>query len=156
MSPMSTAAMNSVDRTKAGVASGILSMTRMVGSTFGVAVLGAGIAAIGRHELATRLPQIGSGERTKLVNLLGSGASTTHLPGHIQAALNDTYVSALSSCLYGVGAAALLGAVLSWTLVRRPAAVPATAPAEAPAAVPAQTLSAVSTETAETPLVAQG
>src|SRR3954451_23483663 len=41
MSPMSTAAMNAVDRSKAGVASGTLSMSRMVGGTFGVAVLGA-------------------------------------------------------------------------------------------------------------------
>jgi EmrB/QacA subfamily drug resistance transporter len=40
MSPMSTAAMNSVDQTKAGVASGILSMNRMIGGTLGVAVLG--------------------------------------------------------------------------------------------------------------------
>ena len=40
MSPMTTAAMNAVDRSKAGVASGILSMNRMVGGTLGVAVLG--------------------------------------------------------------------------------------------------------------------
>jgi EmrB/QacA subfamily drug resistance transporter len=40
MSPMSTAAMNAVDQSKAGVASGILSMNRMVGGTLGVAVLG--------------------------------------------------------------------------------------------------------------------
>ena len=40
MSPMSTAAMNAVDQSKAGVASGILSMSRMVGGTLGVAVLG--------------------------------------------------------------------------------------------------------------------
>jgi EmrB/QacA subfamily drug resistance transporter len=44
MSPMSTAAMNSVHPTKAGVASGTLSMNRMVGGTFGVAVLGALVA----------------------------------------------------------------------------------------------------------------
>jgi hypothetical protein len=37
---MSTAAMNAVDESKAGVASGILSMNRMVGGTLGVAVLG--------------------------------------------------------------------------------------------------------------------
>ncbi|HEV2785631.1 MAG TPA: MFS transporter [Solirubrobacteraceae bacterium] len=40
MSPMSTAAMNAVDQSKAGVASGILSMSRMVGGTLGIAVLG--------------------------------------------------------------------------------------------------------------------
>jgi EmrB/QacA subfamily drug resistance transporter len=44
MSPMSTAAMNAVDRTKAGVASGTVSMTRMVGGTFGIATLGALVA----------------------------------------------------------------------------------------------------------------
>jgi EmrB/QacA subfamily drug resistance transporter len=123
MSPMSTAAMNAVERTKAGVASGILSMTRMVGSTFGVAALGAIIATVGRHELATRLPQLRSGERGKLVDLLGSGASTTHLPGHVQGALNETYVAALSTGLYIIGAIALVGALLSWALIRRPAAV---------------------------------
>ena len=40
MSPMSTAAMNAVDQSKAGVASGILSMNRMIGGTLGIAVLG--------------------------------------------------------------------------------------------------------------------
>lgn len=44
MSPMSAAAMNAVDRTKAGVAGGILSMSRMIGGTLGVAVLGAFIS----------------------------------------------------------------------------------------------------------------
>jgi EmrB/QacA subfamily drug resistance transporter len=58
MSPMSTAAMNAVDRTKAGVASGTLSMTRMVGGTFGVAALGALVASVGRHDLAESLPRV--------------------------------------------------------------------------------------------------
>jgi EmrB/QacA subfamily drug resistance transporter len=130
MSPMSTAAMNAVDRSKAGVASGILNMTRMVGSTFGVAALGAIIATVGRSQLSTRLPHVSAGTRTHLVDLLGSGASTTHLPGHVQGALNETYVYALSKGLYAIGALALLGALLAWTLVgRRPAAAPAPASA---------------------------
>src|SRR5205085_100137 len=117
MSPMSTAAMNAVDRTKAGVASGILSMTRMVGSTFGVAALGAIIATVGRSQLATRLPEIGAARRGHLVDQLGSGASTTHLPVRVQGALNESYVYALSHGLYAVGALALVGALLAWTLV---------------------------------------
>ena len=45
MSPMSTAAMNAVSVSKAGVASGILSMNRMVGGTLGIAVIGAVFAS---------------------------------------------------------------------------------------------------------------
>jgi EmrB/QacA subfamily drug resistance transporter len=41
MSPMSTAAMNAVPVAKAGIASGVLSMARMIGGTFGVAAIGA-------------------------------------------------------------------------------------------------------------------
>jgi len=59
MSPMSTAAMNAVDQSKAGVASGILSMSRMVGGTLGVAVLG------------TFIGQTAS--RADFVNSLGEG-----------------------------------------------------------------------------------
>src|SRR4051812_21163094 len=55
MSPMSTAAMNSVREDKAGVASGILSMNRMLGGTFGVAALGALFQHLSRNELAHKL-----------------------------------------------------------------------------------------------------
>jgi EmrB/QacA subfamily drug resistance transporter len=132
MSPMSTAAMNSVDRAKAGVASGILSMTRMVGGTFGVAALGAIIATVGHSQLAARLPQLGGAERGRLVDLLGSGASTTHLGPHVQAAMSQTYVYALSEGLYLVGGLALFGALLAWTLIGRGASRPVTEPAGAP------------------------
>jgi EmrB/QacA subfamily drug resistance transporter len=137
MSPMSTAAMNAVDRTKAGVASGILSMTRMVGSTFGVAVLGAIIATVGRSELATQLPELSSAQRDKLVDVLGSGASTTHVPPHVQTALNDSYVYALTKGLYAIGGLALLGALLAWLLVRSKSPQTITAPRDLAPAVAA-------------------
>jgi EmrB/QacA subfamily drug resistance transporter len=50
MAPMSTAAMNAVDKSKAGVASGILAMNRVIGGTLGVAVLGAFIGQPGAGE----------------------------------------------------------------------------------------------------------
>jgi predicted MFS family arabinose efflux permease len=138
MSPMSTAAMNSVDSRKAGVAAGVLNMTRMVGSTFGVAALGAIVSTVGASRLAALLPHVAGGERARLVDLLGSGASTTHLPAHVQGALNETYVYALSKGLYVIGALALLGALLGWTLVSRHvhAAEPAPGRIAAPAPVP--------------------
>ncbi len=55
MSPMSTAAMNAVTKTKAGVASGVLSMFRMIGGTFGVAALGALFQSEAKGRLATTL-----------------------------------------------------------------------------------------------------
>ncbi len=58
MSPMSTAAMNAVDQSKAGVASGILSMSRMIGGTLGIAVLG---AFIGRQGQADFVQSLGDG-----------------------------------------------------------------------------------------------
>ena len=75
MSPMSTAAMNSVDRTKAGVASGVLSMSRMVGGTFGVAVTGALLTAIGKSKIDEGLPHVSASARSSLANALGAGGA---------------------------------------------------------------------------------
>ena len=56
MSPMSTAGMNAVEPSKAGVASGILTMSRMVGGTFGVAAMGALITGLGKAKIDDLLP----------------------------------------------------------------------------------------------------
>ena len=132
MSPMSTAAMNAVDQSKAGVASGILSMVRMVGGTFGVAVMGAIIATLGRERLTSLLPQASSAQRDKLVDALGSGASNSSLPSGVQDALSHTYVYALSNALFVAGGLALVGAALAWLLVsaRQPATREQSASAE--------------------------
>ncbi len=54
MSPMTSAAMNAVAVEKAGIASGVLSMFRMVGGSLGVAVTGAIFqAAVGNPATAT-------------------------------------------------------------------------------------------------------
>jgi EmrB/QacA subfamily drug resistance transporter len=118
MSPMSTAAMNAVDRAKAGVASGTLSMSRMVGGTFGVAALGALIAAVGRSDLDQSLPNASAGMRERLVDGLGSGVGLEHAPAQVQAAAGHAFVDALGTGLMVSAAAALVGALLAWMLIR--------------------------------------
>jgi MFS family permease len=120
MSPMSTAAMNSVDRTKAGAASGVLSMSRMVGGTFGVAVMGALITALGRSELDSRLPNVAPSVRAQLANGLGSGGSPAGghgLPASVVAGVREAFVSALGSGLLIGAAVTLCGAVAAWLLI---------------------------------------
>ena len=119
MSPMSAAAMNAVDRTKAGVASGTLSMSRMVGGTFGVAALGALVAAVGRNDLEQSLPNVAAPVRDKLVDGLGSGAGLQGATAHVHTAVNSAFVDALSTGLLVSAGAALIGAVLSWAADQR-------------------------------------
>jgi EmrB/QacA subfamily drug resistance transporter len=135
MSPMSMAAMNAVDRSKAGVASGTLSMFRMVGGTFGVAALGALVAAVGRHDLEQSLPGMPVGARDALVDGLGSGAGLQGAPPQVVAAAQSAFVDALGTGLTFSAAAVAVGAGLAWLLIApgrpAPAAVPPAAEAEA-------------------------
>ena len=58
MSPMTSAAMNAVAVEKAGIASGVLSMFRMVGGSLGVAVTGAIFqGSVGTTNFAEASPQ---------------------------------------------------------------------------------------------------
>ena len=135
MSPMSTAAMNAVDRSKAGVASGTLSMTRMVGGTFGVAALGALVAAIGRHDLAESLPRVPEEARDRLVDSLGSGAGGS---GPVRAATEQAFVDALGAGLTLAAIATLLATLAAWLLIdpaRPEHEAPVAAEAEAEAAI---------------------
>jgi hypothetical protein len=121
MSPMSTAAMNAVDRTKAGVASGTLSMSRMVGGTFGVAVMGALVTAIGRSDLNSSLPHLPASTRQTIANALGSGGSVSggHVSHQIVTATNDAFVSALGTGLTVSAIVAAAAAALAAVLIQR-------------------------------------
>ena len=122
MSPMSTAAMNSVDRTKAGAASGVLSMSRMVGGTFGVAVMGALITTLGRSNIDSRLPQLPASTRAQLANALGSGGTPPgahSLPAAVIAGVREAFVSALGSGLEIGAITTLCGAMAAWVLIEK-------------------------------------
>jgi hypothetical protein len=119
MSPMSTAGMNSVDRTKAGVASGVLSMSRMVGGTFGVAVMGALVTAIGRSKINSGLPHLPAGTRAAIVNSLGGGGVPGgHATPRVAATVHEAFVSALGTGLTIGAATTLFGALLAWALIQ--------------------------------------
>jgi EmrB/QacA subfamily drug resistance transporter len=118
VSPMSAAAMNAVDRTKAGVASGVLSMSRMVGGTFGVAALGALIAAVGRSDIEQSLPNLPEPARERLVDGLGSGAGIEHVSAPVQSATTHAFVDALGAGLTVAAAAAFAAALLAWAFIR--------------------------------------
>jgi EmrB/QacA subfamily drug resistance transporter len=134
MSPMSTAAMNSVDRTKAGAASGLLSMIRMVGSTFGVAVMGALVATIGRSKIDSGLPHLPAATRSAIANALGSGGSISGhgAPAQVVSVTREAFVSALGTGLTVSAVATVLGAVFAWKLIAPRIKQPA--PAAAPQA----------------------
>ncbi|PZR68097.1 MAG: MFS transporter [Solirubrobacterales bacterium] len=128
MSPMSTAGMNAVDRTKAGVASGVLSMSRMVGGSFGVAAIGALVAGVGRSQLDKLLPAVAPAQRHVLAESLGAGA----LPrgSSIGQAVNQAFVTALGDGLRLSAAIAVIGALVAALLISpvvRSTAAPQTA-----------------------------
>jgi hypothetical protein len=126
MSPMTTAAMNAVDRTKAGAASGVLSMSRMVGSTFGVAVMGAIVTTVGRSKINQSLPQLPAGQRNAIVSALGSGAAPSghHGSPQIFAAVERAFVSALGSGFLIGAAVTLIATIVAWVLIERRAVAP--------------------------------
>jgi hypothetical protein len=119
--------MNSVRQEKAGVASGILSMNRMLGGTFGVAALGALFQHLSRNELAHKLAGTGISARVRdeLVHNLGSphNPALAHLPPDVAArvgtASNAAFVHALSSAMWLSTGMALLGVVAALVLIER-------------------------------------
>jgi EmrB/QacA subfamily drug resistance transporter len=151
MSPMSTAAMNSVAEAKAGGASGILSMSRMVGGTFGVAAVGALFQSLSNGRLDSKLSDAGltAAQKSWFIDNLGSGDVDSHLrqlppatSHQVSTALSDTFISSLSSSLKLSAAVAAVGVVVALAGVervrrRQPHQVPAVA-ADVGAAAPAQ------------------
>jgi EmrB/QacA subfamily drug resistance transporter len=119
MSPMSTAAMNAVAPEKAGVGSGILSMSRMVGATFGVAAIGALFQHLARNELADKLAGTGvtASQQDQLVHSLGAGSQDGSLPPQVVNAAHDAFVHALASGMWLSAGVAALGAILAFLLI---------------------------------------
>ena len=126
MSPMSTAAMNAVSAHKAGVASGILSMSRMVGGTFGVAAIGALFQSLMKNRLSSDLSglHVTAAQHQHIADAIGSGQGAHALKGldantarEAGRAMKDAFVHGLSGGLKLSTAVAAAGAVLAFVLV---------------------------------------
>jgi EmrB/QacA subfamily drug resistance transporter len=127
MSPMSTAAMNAVKETKAGLASGILSMSRMVGGTFGVAAVGALFQHLSDNRLHERLGDLplSSQQQAWFANNLGSGAVDDKLKQldpttaqEVGRVMKETFVHSLSISLKLSTAVAVAGVALALVMLR--------------------------------------
>jgi EmrB/QacA subfamily drug resistance transporter len=126
MSPMTSAAMNAVPVQKAGIASGVLSMFRMVGGSLGVAVTGAIFQGLVTSKLGSLLSGSGvtAAQRDAVSEQLGGG-SVAKVPGlsaaqakEVANAGGEAFVYALSHAMTVSGFVALLGAVIGATAIR--------------------------------------
>jgi EmrB/QacA subfamily drug resistance transporter len=120
MSPMSTAAMNAVQPEKSGVGSGILSMNRMVGATFGVAAIGALFQHLARDSLSNSLSGSGvsAAQREQIVHNLGAGSTGDgSMPPQIVTAAHDAFIHAFSNGMWLSAGVTALGAVLALVLI---------------------------------------
>jgi EmrB/QacA subfamily drug resistance transporter len=126
MSPMTSAAMNAVPVQKAGIASGVLSMFRMVGGSLGIAVTGAIFQGLVSAKLGDLLGGSGvsAAQRDSVSEQLGSG-TVTHVPGldaaqakEVASAGSEAFVYALGNAMTVSAAIALAGAVVGAVAIR--------------------------------------
>lgn len=126
MSPMSTAAMNAVSKTKAGIASGVLSMFRMIGGTLGVAALGALFQSEAKDRMAETLAGSGltAAQQSSFAHQLTGGAP--HLAGvppakaeQLARAGHDAFIYGLTHAMLLSVAVALAGVVIAFLMIRQ-------------------------------------
>jgi len=126
MSPMTSAAMNAVPVQKAGIASGVLSMFRMVGGSLGIAVTGAIFQGLVSSKLDTLLSGSGvtEAQRQSISDQLGGG-TVPKVSGldaaqvkEITVAGNEAFVYAVSHAMTVSGFVALVGALIGATAIR--------------------------------------
>ncbi len=136
MSPMTSAAMNAVPVQKAGIASGILSMFRMVGGSLGIAITGAIFQGLVGPRLDSLLSGTGvdAAQRGAVAEQLGGG-SFSGVPGldpaqahAVEAAAPQAFVYALGTAMTVSAFVALFGAGVAAFAIRakRRASVEAT------------------------------
>ncbi|MGD9736182.1 MAG: MFS transporter [Solirubrobacterales bacterium] len=115
MSPMTSAAMNAVPVQKAGIASGVLSMFRMVGGSLGIAVTGAIFQSLVSSKLDSLLSGSGidAAQRSGIADSLGSGSVSGALNGLDPAQAKQATVAGSEAFVYALGNAMTVAAVVA-------------------------------------------
>lgn len=135
MSPLSAVAMGAVSPSQAGLASGVLGMTRQLGGVFGVALLGAIFANRAQTRVADAAAALPVPEavRAQIVTGAGLGRSGGALAGanpdllaRVREAVLGGVVGGVADAMLVGALAAFIGAALALTL-RRPAEAAETA-----------------------------
>ncbi|MDQ3911436.1 MAG: MFS transporter, partial [Actinomycetota bacterium] len=126
-----TGGMAAIPEAKAGAASGILSMIRLMGAVFGVAATGALFKALENHKLAGLLKAAGAdldaADRTEIRGLLsGSEAAENKLSqiapevvGQIDRVVREAFVSALDGAMLLCMVASVVGVLASFLVAGR-------------------------------------
>ena len=125
--PLASTAVGVVEPARAGMASGINSTLRPVGTATGVAALGSLLATQLRSVVVTNLAHTPlAGSSHVLAGEIGRGSVTTALaqvPAALRGSLAYTaragYISGLNEILLIAGIAALVGAALAFVLIRQ-------------------------------------
>ena len=120
--PLASTAVGVVDHTRAGMASGINSTLRQVGTATGVAALGSLLATQSRSVIVSNLlhTPFARSARTIAARITSGGETAGHaLGGPIAHAAKAGFVSGLNEVTLIAGILALLGAVLSFALIRQ-------------------------------------
>jgi EmrB/QacA subfamily drug resistance transporter len=138
MPSVSALAMSSVDRTRSGIASGVVNASRQVGGAIGIAVLGSVTAKVAVDhwvdtDVATALPDHGQALNELVVG--GQAGLITQTAGpDAGAAAAESFVQGMQASMYVGSALCLVAALLAVSVLRIRAAQPHAAPQQAPAA----------------------
>ncbi len=133
MTPMNTAALNSVPAAQRGAGSGLLSTTRQIGGSVGIAIFGAVLAGVQGSTFTRTVEAAGISptDAARLESLAaGAGSAPQHVDGltttqldELTRAANDAFVAGFTQAMTVATAVALLGALIVFLTIRRTAAV---------------------------------
>jgi MFS transporter, DHA2 family, multidrug resistance protein len=136
MPPATESIMAAVPREKAGIGSAIGNTIRQVGGALGVAVLGAVLSAVYRHDIAGAVTGLPAGAKdaasTSISGAYGVAEKMGPAAGQLLTKANSSFLDAMHYAAIGSVVVALLGAltVFIWLPGKRPATAPSPTSAE--------------------------